>query len=51
MLTDFRESIQSGTALGSNVFIEEIEKTLKRKVGYKKQGRQVRRDDRVENVR
>ena len=41
LLTDFRESIQSGTALGSNVFIEEIEKTLKRKVGYKRQGRPV----------
>ncbi len=41
LLTDFRESIQSGTALGSNVFIEEIEKTLKRKVGYKRPGRPV----------
>ena len=39
LLTDFRESVQSGTVLGCNVFIEEIEKTLKCKVGYKKQGR------------
>ena len=44
LLTDFRESIQSGTALGSNVFIEEIEKTLKRKVGYKRQGRPIKKD-------
>ncbi len=39
ILTDFRESIRSGTPLGSQNFLEKIEKTLNCKVGYTKQGR------------
>lgn len=42
-LTDFRDSIQSGTALGSNIFIDKIETMLKRKVGYMRQGRPLTR--------
>lgn len=39
ILTDFSVGIQSGTPLGNQKFIDKIEKTLKRKVGYMKQGR------------
>ena len=39
LLTDFRKSIQSGTPLGGQLFLDQIEKKLNCNVGFMKQGR------------